>query len=69
MSFAIPYPELFKGAVTEWIGKPYTLNGEKVWQSCYVCGRSITFKRDGGKWVSIGKGLVRHKACEPPAAK
>lgn len=60
------YPELFKGNVTEWIDKPYTMDGKKIWQACYVCGRSITFDPDGGKWLGIGGSLIRHKACEPP---
>lgn len=66
MSFVIPYPELFTGTSTEYVDKPYMIDGVRVWQSCYVCGQSISFKKDGGKWMSIGAGLIRHKDCEPP---
>jgi hypothetical protein len=60
------YPALFKGGLTEFIDKPCTLStGEKVWQQCYVCGISITFNKDVGKWQNIGNGLIRHKDCEP----
>lgn len=60
------YPELYMGTVTEYIDKPCTVNGVALWQACYVCGQSITFSRDGGKWQGIGAGLIRHKLCEPP---
>lgn len=66
MSIHPAYPELFKGGSLEWIDKAYTVDGKRIWQSCYICGLSITFSRDGGKWQSIGGELIRHKACEPP---
>lgn len=60
------YPELFKGGGTEFVDKPYVLDGEKVWQQCYICGTSIQFNKDIGRWQSIGGVLIRHKDCEPP---
>ena len=60
------YPELFKGTATEFIDKPCALeNGEKLWQQCYICGMSVSFVKDAGRWIGIG-GLIRHKDCEPP---
>lgn len=68
MGFKPTYPELFKGANGDYVLKPYRLadTGERLWQQCYVCGRAIQFKKDGGKWLSIGGGMIRHKDCEPP---
>lgn len=60
------YPELFQGGGTDYIEKACLIDGVKAWQQCYVCGHAITFKRDGGKWLGIGAGLIRHKTCEPP---
>lgn len=60
------YPRLFKGFVTEFIDKPCAIAGENLWQQCYICGISIQFNKDIGKWQCIGDGLIRHKDCEPP---
>lgn len=59
------YPELFKGTVTEFIDKPCMVGNERAWQACYICGMSISFVKDSGKWMGVG-GLIRHKDCEPP---
>lgn len=66
MSTHPAYPELFKAANTNFIDRPCMVGKERAWQQCYVCGRAITFKKDGGRWLSIGAGLIRHKLCEPP---
>lgn len=66
MSFNPTYPELFKGANTDNVAAPYMLEGRRAFQQCYVCGMCIQFAKDGGKWLSIGGGLIRHKDCDPP---
>lgn len=66
MSYTIAFPELYKAAGTDYVDRPYLLEGKRIWQQCYLCGHTITFKQDGGKWLSIGAGLIRHKSCEPP---
>lgn len=62
------YPELFKGTVTEYIDKPCMVGNERAWQACYICGISISFTKDAGKWANVG-GLIRHKDCEPPGLR
>jgi hypothetical protein len=61
------YPRLFKSTVVEFVDRPCILeNGEKLWQQCYICGASIQFEKDAGKWQSIGDDIIRHKECDPP---
>jgi hypothetical protein len=62
----ITYPELWTAGAPDYVDRPYILEGKKFYQQCYVCGRPIVFAREGGKWMSIGGGLIRHKDCEPP---
>lgn len=54
-----------------FVRKPYTINGDPIWQGCYVCGMAITFNRfkDMGTWINIGDGLIRHKKCLPEPAR
>ena len=59
------YPSLWRAADTKYVDTPCIIDGKKVWQQCFVCGKVITFLKDFGRWQTIGCTLIRHKDCEP----